>query len=439
MNFFGFVFTIVTLVMLLRLPRNRAVLPFLMVTTWISLDQQINIGLHLPVLRILIAVGLLRVLAKGERMAGGVNSLDRMMLLWAIVSVCSLVFHKSSVVIFRCGCLYDFVGTYYLFRVFIQGSEDIRTVFKMFCIILLPTCATMLVEKLVGINPLAFIGFGDAYVTVTNGHFRASGPFAHPILAGTAGATCVPMAVYLWRRDRKLALAGLVATFGIVFASGSSGPIMTALSVLAAMLLWKIRGHLRLIRWSAAFAVFVLSFLMKDPVYFLLARIDITGGSTGYFRAQLIRSTIEHLNEWWFAGTDYTRHWMLTGIVANPDHTDMTNYYIQMGVWGGLLLMVVFMGILFVGFARVGRALQANKNSSPQQRFLIWTLGAILFGHVTTFFSISYFDQTIVLLCLSLAFIGSLQLLQRIPVSKRSWNAPPPRKNPNPARYLVYS
>ena len=53
---------------------------------------------------------------------------------------------------------------------------------------------------------------------------------------------------------------------------------------------------------------------MEDPIYFLMARIDISGGSQGYFRAQLIRSLIDHLSEWWLAGKDYTRHWMASGI-----------------------------------------------------------------------------------------------------------------------------
>jgi hypothetical protein len=162
---------------------------------------------------------------------------------------------------------------------------------------------------------------------------------------------------------------------------------------------------------------------MKDPPYFLLARIDITGGSTGYFRAQLIKSTIEHFNEWWLAGTDFTRHWMPSGIPANGEHTDMTNYYIQMGVWGGLLLMLLFISLLVAGFNRIGKALQANKNAPADRQFLIWTLGAILFGHVTTFVSISYFDQTVVFLYLALACIGSLQILPPAPV-------PNPRRAP---------
>jgi hypothetical protein len=413
MNFCGILFTLVTSILLFRLPRNQASLPLLLGAAYITRTQVLEIGpMHFPVMRVLIAVGLIRAMMNGERISGGMNSLDRMVRLWAIWDICSIVFHQSDVLVFRLGVLYDTVGVYYLFRVFIRGIEDIRIVFRMVCLLLIPLAATMLVEKFKGVNPLSFIGFGPSDVATTNDHFRAQGAFGHPILAGTAGAVCLPMAVCFWRENRRLALAGLFATLAVVFASGSSGPIMTLFAVVGALSLWTIRARMRAIRWLAVLAIFALNFLMNDPIYFLMARIDITGGSTGYFRAQLIQSAINHLSEWWFAGTDHTRHWMLSGITADPNHTDMTNYYLQMGVWGGLPLMILFMWLIVAAFLRISQALRVRKGAPLADQFVIWTLGAILFGHATAFWSISYFDQTIVFLCLVLACIGSIPILQ---------------------------
>lgn len=415
MNFCGILFTLVTAILLFRLPRSLAPLPLLLGAAYITRTQVLEIGpMHFPVMRILIAAGFIRTMMNGERISNGVNSLDRIVRLWAIWDICSIIFHQSDVLVFRLGVLYDTVGVYYLFRVFIRGIEDVRTVFKMVCLLLIPLAATMLVEKLTGSNPLGLVGFGFSEVVTTNGHFRAQGPFGHPILAGTVGAVCLPMAFCFWRENRKVALAGLAATLAIVFASGSSGPIMTALAALAALALWNIRDQMATIRWLAILMIVALNFLMNDPVYFLMARIDITGGSTGYFRAQLIQSAINHLSEWWFAGTDHTRHWMLTGIAADPNHTDMTNYYLQMGVWGGLALMLLFMWLIVVAFLRISKVLRANHTSPLSSQFIIWTLGAILFGHATAFWSISYFDQTIVFLCLVLACIGSLRISQSV-------------------------
>ena len=72
MNAFGFLFTFVMSALLVRLPRNLAPLPILMGASYITLSQQLEIGsLHFPVGRILIAVGIFRVMSKEEHIAGG--------------------------------------------------------------------------------------------------------------------------------------------------------------------------------------------------------------------------------------------------------------------------------------------------------------------------------------------------------------------------------
>ena len=417
MNALALLFTLATASLMLCLSRKWAVLPLLMGAAYITFGQRLEIGsLSFPVIRVLIAAGFLRVMLRGERAEDGPNLVDRMMGIWAIWYVCTLFFHSPDVIVFRLGVLYDIIGAYYLLRVFIHGVDDLPAIYQSVCIVLCPVAIIMLFEKLTGNNVLGIIEFGRPDVIVTGGHFRATAAFGHPILAGTVGAVCLPMAICLWRRSRLIAFCGLLAMLAMVFASGSSGPILATLAVVAAMFLWKLRDRLRAIRWLALVAILALDLVMSDPVYFLLARIDITGGSTGYFRAQLIRSALEHLNEWWLAGTDYTRHWMPSGIQANPNHTDMTNYYLQMGVWGGLLLMLLFIAMLLVGFSRVGRALRVSE-ATGENGFMIWTLGCILFGHATTFFSISYFDQTFLFLCIPLACIASLRVWQTAPAA----------------------
>jgi hypothetical protein len=407
-NGVSILFIIATGMLMFSLPRQWGPLALLIGAAYLPGNQELEIGpLHFTAVRILVAVGLLRVMTKGERVMGGMNSLDKWMILWAVWLICSSVFHDSGVVITRLGAVFDDLGIYILFRVFLQELDDILSVFKIVCVVFIPLTAALLCEKATGKNYFGLLFGGWTEALVRNGHVRAQGPFEHPILAGTVGAVCLPMALSLWRQQRKLALVGLAATGGIIVASASSGPIMTLFSILGAMALWKIRGHLRAIRWSVVMLIVVLNFVMNDPVYFLVARIDLAGGSTGWYRAQLIRSAIEHFGEWWLAGTDYTRHWM--DVMINSKQTDITNYYIQMGVWGGLPLMLLFIGVLTVAFKAVGRALRASQDAPPEYQFMIWTLGSILFGHATTFFSVSYFDQTVVFLFFVLAAIGSLK------------------------------
>lgn len=408
MNAIGFISTLIAGILLFRLPRRWAFLPLLMGATFMTRGQVLELGpANFPVVRVLATVGFLRVIARGERIAGGINALDKTLIAWAIWLVVSSAFHASSVFVVRVGTVWTELGNYFLLRVFIRDQDDIYRICKTVGILLLPVGMLMLIERFSGANHFAALGGVFAEASFRHGHYRAQGPFAHATLAGTVGAMCFPMALYLWNTSRKYALIGMGAAGAVLYACGSSGPVMMLLATFFALALWKVRTRMRVILWAGLIATLALDIVMKDPVYFLMARIDITGGSTGWHRAALIRSALSHLDEWWFAGTDYTRHWMATGIHANEVHTDITNHILQMGVWAGLPLVVLLIGTLVAAFSIIREALRLNKHVPPAQQFLIWTLGAILFGHVTNFFSISYFDQSIVYYYMLLAAIAS--------------------------------
>jgi hypothetical protein len=410
MNGFGLLFTLVTVYLLLTLPKRWAPLPLLLSAAYIGIGEQLEIGpAHFTVNRILVTAGILRALFKKERVANGWNALDRAMLIWACWAAASIIFHSAGVRIARLGMIFDTFGAYMLFRIFVQDYEDFINISKFVCIIFVPLAGAMLYEKFTGNNLFAPLGGYNMPAELREGHFRARGPFVHQIFAGTVGAVCIPMALLLWRKQRTLSLIGLVATGSIVIASGSTGPLLTTLSIFFALSLWKIRSYVRMIRWLAVALVIALDVVMNDPVYFLMARLDIHGGSTGWYRAALIQSAIKHLNEWWLVGTDYTRNWMPTGIEANQNNADITNYYLQMGVWGGLLLMLLFIWVLVAAFRAISHELRLQANAPEERQFLVWVLGSILFGHAVTFFSIAYFDhQSVVFLYLALAAIGSI-------------------------------
>jgi hypothetical protein len=204
----------------------------------------------------------------------------------------------------------------------------------------------------------------------------------------------------IWHQHRKSAAAGIMACVTMIITSASSGPILSSLAAMGALCMWYYRHQIRLFRWLVVIGYIGLDLVMIDPAYFVIARIDLTGSSTGWHRSRLIQSAFQHLSEWWLTGTDYTRHWMPTGVPWSENHTDITNHYLSMGVLGGLLLMVLFIAILAKGFSYVGQALRAMPESPSQSRFIIWALGASLFTHAVTFISVSYFDQSFVFIYL---------------------------------------
>jgi len=168
---------------------------------------------------------------------------------------------------------------------------------------------------------------------------------------------------------------------------------------------------LTIIRWSILFLLLALHFSMQDPVYFLMAKIDLVGGSTGWHRSQLIQSALNHLDEWWLAGTDYTRHWMPTGIQASDQHTDITNHFLMMGVMGGLPLLAAFALTIVLALRRIDLVI-ASSSTSPRDIFLAWTVGALLVAHSMNFLSAYLFDQSILSFMVCFACVGAFGSLQ---------------------------
>jgi hypothetical protein len=390
--------------------RRWAPVPLLAGACYVMFGQVIEVGpFNFTILRVLIVAGAVRALVRGERLRGSLNGLDGMVLLFCLWMLISSLFHKdpSAAFVNRLGLVFDACGVYFLMRIFLRTIDDIIALSGALALLLLPIAAAMIYEKVMDQNIFAKLADESLVLYIRQGHVRAQGPFAHSILAGTVGGVCVPLMAPLWAQRRRRAVLGICSCMLMVFASASSGPILTAFAGGGAIYLWKYRQRLRTMRWLAVAAYLALDVLMNDPAYFIMARIDLAGGSTGWHRARLIQSAIEHISEWWLTGTDYTRHWMPSGVYWSGNHTDITNHYIQMGVYGGFLLLLLFAGVVAAGFSLVGSSLHERPALSERDRFLVWSLGAALFAHAVTFLSVSYFDQSIVFVYLTLAAIGS--------------------------------
>jgi hypothetical protein len=376
-----------------------------------TLGQGVEIGpFSFTVIRMLVAVGILRVVIRHERVVGGLNGLDKLIIAWSVWALISSAFHRdpSSALVFRLGLVYNTCGIYFLLRIFCQSIDDVLHILRITGLLLAPVAVEMIYEKLTMYNLFSVLGGVSETPAIRHGAIRAQGPFRHAILAGTVGAVCLPLLIALRKHYPRTALLGISACLTMVLTCASSGPILSGLVGLGALVMWRFRPNMRLARWGAVLGYLALELVMKAPAYYIIARVPAVKGSTGWHRARLIESSIQHLPEWWFAGTDYTRHWMPTGVSWSPDHTDITNHYLKMGVWGGLPLMFLFIACLAKAFSFVGQILKHLKDQSPQKSFLVWSLGASLFAHAATMISVSYFDQSFLFLYLVLASIGSI-------------------------------
>jgi len=411
MNNFAIAFLMINAVLLLTLSRKWAPLPLLIGTCYMTYGQGAELGpFHFTVIRILIAAGVLRVILHGERLTGGISKLDWLMMVWAGSALFSSFFHQdaSTALVFRLGLVFNTCGIYFLLRIFCQSLDDLWGLLRITAILLLPIAFEMIYEHLLNHNLFSAMGGIPSIPGIREGNLRAQGPFRHPILAGTVGAVCLPLMVGLWNKHRKAAGVGILSCLTIVICSSSSGPIASGVAGIGGLFMWRYRDQMKIIRWAAVICYIALDLAMKAPAYYLMSRIPLVSGSTGWYRAELFNTAIRHIDEWWLGGTDLTRHWMLTGLSGSPDDADITNHFIWQGVIGGLPLMILFIITLAMAFSYVGQSVKTTNSMPSSTMFMVWALGASLFANATTMISVSYFDQSFVFLYLTLAAIGSI-------------------------------
>jgi hypothetical protein len=404
-------FAIVLLVAQFVLPRRFAFVPLLIAACHLP---NVPVVTSITVVRLLVLTGLLRAAASGKLVWSVRHPLDRLLAFWACWAILSSFGHVAkenyNPLTVHMSLAFDYLGTYLYVRAYLRDQEDIIRFSKCLAVLLLPLALCLLFEKMTGQNLYAVIGAEIQEAWVREGRVRASGPFGISILTGTVGGTCCPLMLLLLRQRPRLAVAGAAACALIVFSSASSGPYMSIIAGLAGVALWRWRSYMRQIRLSVILSIIALALVMKAPVWYLVARIDIAGGSTSWHRAELINQAVGHLGEWWLVGTDYTRHWMPYGIQWSKDHVDITNHYVHIGVRGGLLLVLIFVGILFKSFQFLGRTMRIMRLTRDPAEFMLWCVGASLFAHCVSFMGVPYFDQSYVLLFFVIGAIPALTM-----------------------------
>jgi hypothetical protein len=402
----GLIFALLMCFLIVVLPRRYALVPVIILTCYMTMAQRIIVfGLDFTLIRVLTLFGWLRLIVRREFSLAGLSSIDRVLIGWVISSIatCTLLWQSWDVFINRMGLAYNAIGLYFFFRLIIQDREDILRAIKLFSVLIVPLAACMLLERITGRNLFAFLGGVPEFAMERSGTLRCQGPFAHPILAGAFGAALMPFFISLWPQGglkKLMALMGIASSTVIVYAAGSSGPVGSYLAGAVALLMWPMRNHLRAVRWGIVLGLSILQIFMKAPVWFLLGRVSFFSGSDGWHRAYLIDRAVANFADWWLVGTKSTEAW-------GYSLWDVTNQFIVEASNGGLITLILFITIIVRCFRTVGLRVRQTEGEPHRWRFLFWALGASLLAHVTTYMSISYFDQNIVNWYLLLAMIAT--------------------------------
>jgi len=394
MNPIVLVALIVLIVVIFTLPRKAVIGPLLLAVILIPLGQQMYIaGVHWLALRIIILCALARVMvtkseSRAGKLAGGFNNVD-----WAFFGcvVCMMVgfvlqYMDEGALVNQFGVCIDFAGVYFVLRALIQEEKDVYRALQFLAFATLILAIGMLWEQLALQNAFGLLGGTRSFPEIREGKIRSQGSFQHSLTAGVFAATLLPLFVLLWKNGKaKVAGAiGLVGCTVMTLCSNCSSPLLAYVAGLFAICLWPIRKNMQAVRRGMVVVLVALHLTMSAPVWFLIARIDLTGSSSGYHRAELVDQLIQHFSDWWLIGTKDSATW-------GYDMWDQQNQYVNIAETWGLGALVLFIAMISRAFARLGNARKLA--NSKEEEWLLWYLGAALFAIVVGFFGVNEFDQ----------------------------------------------
>ena len=403
------VYLLIVIVLIFVLPRGKAIVPFLVAFFTIPIGQVVLIGgFHFTALRILILAGLvrratIRGTSQTGKHPGGFNSVDWAVVLWAISAVIAfcLEFREIPALVNGAGTLLDTLGGYLVVRALVPDGEAMLRTFKTLAAICAILGVCMINEQITQVNVFGLVGGISSQVVIRDGHLRSGGTLGC-LHAGAFAGVLIPVFLWMWTeaKARLAAFAGIAGAIAMVITSHSSTSLLAFGGSVLGLAFWPLRNRMRLIRWGLVVMLVGLHLVMKAPVWALIARIDLTGSSSGDQRYMLVDMTIRRFSDWWLIGTKDYVNW-------GWDSWDLCNQFVAVALTGGLLALIFYIAIFSRAFSAIGTARKLVEGNRKQER-MIWCLGAALFATVVAHFGINYMAQLIMgffalVVCISVA------------------------------------
>jgi hypothetical protein len=391
------VLLLLAIILIFALPRKYVIVPVLLATLLIPQGSVIVLGgVHLMSVRIIGLVACIRALVPkmglpSVAFAGGWMLLDTLFTCWALARSLAVIVSTmtQASLVNEVGHLWTYFGIYFILRSFIQDDEDVKRAIKVLAVVAAFNAVGMIYEHFRVQNLFALVlGGVQAVPSIRTGSVRSQGSFQHAILGGVYGGTLVGLLLWLWyaSKSRLIVVIGLISAMTMVLTSASSTPLTAVGGTMLAICLWPLRDKMRIVRWGVALTLIALHMVMKAPVWFLIARVDIISSSTGYFRAVLIDQLVRHFPEWWLKGNIYYAGW-------GEELWDLSNQFVAEGFVGGLITLSLFIAIIVHCYSRIGIA-RKMVEGDRRKEWTMWLLGAALSAHMMAFFGVSYWDQT---------------------------------------------
>lgn len=383
------VLMLIAIVLILTLPRDKAITPFLLAFFTIPVRPVLVVGgVHFTMHQILILTVLARLAAfRGStsegKFAGGYNAIDRVAVLWALSTLITfnVEWMETQALIKSLGDLVVNLGGYLAVRFLIPDRDTFRRTVKALAAVCVIHGTCMIVELLTLRSMFAFAGCSGP--EIREGHIRAGGVMGAGFEGALAGVL-IPLFLWLWNEEksRMAACAGLAGAMPMVFASHASTSWMALGGSLLGLCFWPLRKQMRLVRWGIVVTLVGLHLVMHGPVWSLIEKIDVTGGSSSYHRYMLVDNCIRHFGDWWLIGYKYYNEWGFCMF-------DLCDQFVAVAVTGGLITLIVFIMIYSRSFGAIGTA-RKHVDGDRRQEWFLWCLGSALFVNVIASFGINF-------------------------------------------------
>ncbi|HTZ75091.1 MAG TPA: hypothetical protein VMB47_14305 [Candidatus Aquilonibacter sp.] len=386
---------LIAIVLILKLPREKAIVPFLFAVLTIPWGQVAVIGgVHFTMMRILILAGLARAIkskaSSSERwFATGFSRIDQAVVLWLafLFIVNTLQWMNPQMLIAQLGDFLDALGGYLVVRFFVPDGEALRRTIKVLAAICVVHGLTMLYEQLTGLNVFNLLGGVPIEGSIIRaGELRSSGIMG-PLGEGPFAGVLLPLFIWLWKEEksRMIAFAGIAGALAMLITAHASTPWMAVGGGLLGLSFWPLRKQMRVIRWGFVLTLVALHLYMKSPVWHLISDVNLTGDSSSYHRYTLINQSILHFRDWWLLGCKNYANW-------DWDMWDTSDLFVATALTGGLISLVCLIAAFKRSFAAIGTARKLVQGDRRQEWYL-WCLGSALLAVVVASLGIAFLYQ----------------------------------------------
>lgn len=317
----------------------------------------------------------------------------------------------------RAGAAFDMVLPYFAVRMIIRNKQQYLSLLKGVLTIAAPLAIIGLYQCVTGHNPVGFFmkyhGWMQDFVYVPIGRkglYRANVTFSVSIMFGLFFAMFGPVCVGILgsvRKYRALYWIGLGLMGVGIFSSMSAGPWLAVLLAILFIILYFYRRYWKIAVTMAVVMCGTVEIISNRHFYEVIDHFTFSG-STAWYRSRLIEVGLFEggMSGHWITGYGYDVDPGWGPKVDGRPLVDIVNEYLVVLKCYGVMGLLPFLLMIALAIKRLIHAY--NLSARDSDKWLIWCLGAALFGLSGAMMSVSLFGPPTTIFYIMLGFCGAM-------------------------------